>query len=73
MLVFMEYCDEGTIAEAAKNGLPEGLIRQYTKEICTAISVLHQNNIIHRDIKGKPLSSKHWMDRTTSDNIVSKE
>ncbi|PIK56652.1 putative mitogen-activated protein kinase kinase kinase 4, partial [Apostichopus japonicus] len=52
MLVFMEYCDEGTIAEAAKNGLPEGLIRQYTKEICTAISVLHQNNIIHRDIKG---------------------
>ncbi|XP_071480035.1 mitogen-activated protein kinase kinase kinase 4-like [Diadema antillarum] len=52
LLIFMEYCDEGTIAEVAKTGLPEEMIRQYTREITIAVSVLHDNNIIHRDIKG---------------------
>ncbi|XP_077977573.1 mitogen-activated protein kinase kinase kinase 4-like [Glandiceps talaboti] len=52
LLVFMEYCDEGTIAEAAKQGLPEHLIRRYTYEITVAINSLHEHGIVHRDIKG---------------------
>ncbi|XP_013387498.1 mitogen-activated protein kinase kinase kinase 4-like [Lingula anatina] len=52
MVIFMEYCDEGTIEEAAKMGLTEPLIRKYTKEILVAISLLHDNKIVHRDIKG---------------------
>ncbi|XP_070567401.1 mitogen-activated protein kinase kinase kinase 4-like isoform X2 [Ptychodera flava] len=52
LLVFMEYCDEGTLAEAARQGLPEHLIRRYTYEITTAINVLHGSGIVHRDIKG---------------------
>ncbi|XP_021362862.1 mitogen-activated protein kinase kinase kinase 4-like isoform X2 [Mizuhopecten yessoensis] len=52
MLVFMEYCDRGTLEEAAKMGLPEPLIRIYTKEILLAVNHLHDNNIVHRDIKG---------------------
>ncbi|XP_069140240.1 mitogen-activated protein kinase kinase kinase 4-like isoform X2 [Argopecten irradians] len=52
MLVFMEYCDRGTLEEAARMGLPESLIRIYTKEILLAVNHLHDNNIVHRDIKG---------------------
>ena len=52
MLIFMEYCAEGTIAEVAKQGLSEGMIRKYTKEITQAVLYLHEHNIVHRDIKG---------------------
>ena len=51
--MFMEYCDTGTIEEAAKMGLPEYLIRRYTREIVLAVNHLHENSIVHRDIKGK--------------------
>ncbi|KAK7497186.1 hypothetical protein BaRGS_00011480 [Batillaria attramentaria] len=52
MLVFMEFCDTGTIEEASKQGLPEYLIRRYTREIVQAVNHLHENSIVHRDIKG---------------------
>ena len=52
MLIFMEYCAEGTIEEVAKQGLPESMVRKYTAEILIAINVLHDNGIVHRDIKG---------------------
>ena len=53
MLIFMEYCAEGTIEEVAKQGLPEVMVRKYTAEILIAITVLHDNGIVHRDIKGR--------------------
>ena len=52
MFIFMEYCGEGTIWNVAKQGLPEPMIRSYTKQILVAISVLHENGIVHRDVKG---------------------
>ncbi|KAK0064372.1 mitogen-activated protein kinase kinase kinase 4 isoform X1 [Biomphalaria pfeifferi] len=52
MLMFMEYCDSGSIEEVARIGLPEYMIRRYTHEIVHAIAHLHENNIVHRDIKG---------------------
>ncbi|XP_052239205.1 LOW QUALITY PROTEIN: mitogen-activated protein kinase kinase kinase 4-like [Dreissena polymorpha] len=52
MLVFMEYCDRGTIDEVSRNGLTEDLIRIYTKQLLCAAQVLHDNKIVHRDIKG---------------------
>ncbi|XP_060581220.1 mitogen-activated protein kinase kinase kinase 4-like isoform X3 [Ruditapes philippinarum] len=52
MLVFMEYCDRGTIDEVSRVGLTEDLIRLYTKELLKAVQVLHDNGIVHRDIKG---------------------
>ncbi|KAH3735461.1 hypothetical protein DPMN_041992 [Dreissena polymorpha] len=53
MLVFMEYCDRGTIDEVSRNGLTEDLIRIYTKQLLCAAQVLHDNKIVHRDIKGE--------------------
>ncbi|XP_051868161.1 mitogen-activated protein kinase kinase kinase 4 isoform X2 [Pristis pectinata] len=52
MYIFMEYCDEGTLEEVARLGLQEHVIRLYTKQITTAINVLHEHGIVHRDIKG---------------------
>ena len=52
MLIFMEYCTEGTIEEVAKQGLTEAMIRKYTMEILVAIKELHDHTIVHRDIKG---------------------
>ena len=49
----MEYCNEGTISDAARNGLPEAMIRRYTKQILVAIDFLHESGIVHRDIKGR--------------------
>ncbi|CAN0348728.1 unnamed protein product [Lampetra planeri] len=52
MYIFMEYCDEGTLEEVSRLGLQEPVIRHYTKQICTAITELHERGIVHRDIKG---------------------
>lgn len=54
----MEYCDEGTLEEVSRLGLQEHVIRLYSKQITTAINVLHEHGIVHRDIKGRSLSLK---------------
>lgn len=53
MYIFMEYCDEGTLEEVSRLGLQEHVIRLYSKQITTAINVLHEHGIVHRDIKGE--------------------
>ena len=53
MLIFMEYCNDGTLEDVSKLGLTEVIIRKYTKEILDSVAYLHENKIVHRDIKGK--------------------
>jgi len=55
----MEYCADGTIAEVAKLGLPEALIRVYTYQTTKAINFLHQSGVVHRDIKGRKIGGKN--------------
>lgn len=55
MIIFMEFCPEGTLknlAASTDNGLPEELIRRFTRQLLEAVQILHQNGIVHRDIKG---------------------
>lgn len=53
MLIFMEYCSEGTLENliAASEGLSELLVRRYTYQLVSGLVRLHENNIVHRDIK----------------------
>ncbi|XP_014469834.1 PREDICTED: mitogen-activated protein kinase kinase kinase 4 isoform X2 [Dinoponera quadriceps] len=54
MLIFMEFCAEGTLESlvaGSGNGLPEPLVRKYTHQLLTAVASLHSHGIVHRDIK----------------------
>ncbi|XP_017780860.1 PREDICTED: mitogen-activated protein kinase kinase kinase 4 isoform X2 [Nicrophorus vespilloides] len=54
MLIFMEFCPEGTLESlvaGTEGGLPELLIRRYTFQLLSGLSVLHEHGIAHRDIK----------------------
>ena len=56
MLIFMEFCAEGTLESlvaGSGNGLPELSTRKYTHQLLLAVSVLHTHGIVHRDIKSK--------------------
>lgn len=52
----MELCAEGTLENliaATENGLPEALLRRFTKQLVSGVDILHQHAIVHRDIKSK--------------------
>ncbi|XP_029172892.1 mitogen-activated protein kinase kinase kinase 4 isoform X2 [Nylanderia fulva] len=54
MLIFMEFCAEGTLESlvaGSGNGLPESLVRKYTYQLLSAVEALHFHGIVHRDIK----------------------
>ncbi|XP_011882090.1 PREDICTED: mitogen-activated protein kinase kinase kinase 4 isoform X2 [Vollenhovia emeryi] len=54
MLIFMEFCAEGTLESlvaGSGNGLPEALVRKYTHQLLSAVAALHSHGIVHRDIK----------------------
>lgn len=54
MLIFMEFCAEGTLQSlvaGSENGLPEPLVRKFVHQLLLAVEVLHTHGIAHRDIK----------------------
>ncbi|XP_025161131.1 mitogen-activated protein kinase kinase kinase 4 isoform X1 [Harpegnathos saltator] len=54
MLIFMEFCAEGTLESlvvGSGNGLPEPSVRKYTHQLLKAVAALHFHGIVHRDIK----------------------
>ncbi len=49
----MEYCNQGTLWSAVREGLTERMIRLYTRDILRAVDALHEKRIVHRDIKSE--------------------
>ena len=54
--IFMEYVSGGSISNLLSGshgfgGLPEKVVREYTRQLLLAIKHIHDNNIVHCDIK----------------------
>ena len=52
--IFQEWVPGGSIAHLLKKFGPftESVIKSYTRQILLGLSYLHENGIVHRDIKG---------------------
>ncbi|CAG9321705.1 unnamed protein product [Blepharisma stoltei] len=55
--IYLEYLPGGSISSLLFNvgALPESTVKVYTKQILKGLIYLHDNNVIHRDIKGANL------------------
>lgn len=49
--IVMEYCDSENLAKILKRPMKEHYVKYYMKQIINGIKYLHDNNIIHCDIK----------------------
>lgn len=55
----MEFCENGSLQAMNKKfgRFPEALVAQYVYQILEGLNYLHQQGIIHRDIKGSNILS----------------
>nr|CDP96326.1 BMA-MTK-1, isoform a [Brugia malayi] len=52
LLIFMEYCSEGTLEEVCREGLLDmRCVRRYTHFLLKGVEYIHMKMMIHRDIK----------------------
>ena len=50
--MILEYADGGTLFDKLRTDtIPKDDIKRYFRDVCEAIAYLHQNQIMHRDIK----------------------
>ncbi|XP_076892806.1 mitogen-activated protein kinase kinase kinase 18-like [Bidens hawaiensis] len=49
----MEYMPGGTVADLARHGLSDDIVRCYTRCIVSGLRYIHERNIVHCDVKGK--------------------
>lgn len=60
LLIFMEYCPEGTLESVCREGLLDmRCVRRYTHYLLKGVEYIHNKMIIHRDIKRK-LAHCYW-------------
>ncbi|MBD2313998.1 serine/threonine protein kinase [Desertifilum sp. FACHB-1129] len=62
--IVMEYIPGQTLAELIKSGqpLPEVKAVHYLRQVAEALSVVHQNGLLHRDVKPQNIMRRHGSD-----------
>ncbi|KAI9029385.1 kinase-like domain-containing protein [Hyaloraphidium curvatum] len=64
--IVMEFCENGSLQSVCKKfggGFPEPLVSRYIKQVLNGLHYLHEQGVVHRDIKGGNLL-------TTKDGVV---
>lgn len=75
LLLFLEYMEGGSVMDLliSKGPIQEPLVRKFTLQILTGVDFLHNNKIIHKDIKGgNVLLDKNQMNVKLADFGISK-
>jgi len=75
LLLFLEYMEGGSVHDLLirKGPIQDPLVRKFTLQILTGVDFLHNNGIIHKDIKGgNVLLDKHQMNVKLADFGISK-
>jgi serine/threonine-protein kinase ULK/ATG1 len=57
--IILEYCENGDLSKIDNLPLNEDKVKYYFKQLLNALLYLHNNNIIHRDIKPKNILLKN--------------
>jgi serine/threonine protein kinase len=58
----LEYVEEGALSDVLKDygRFPENITALYTAQMLKGLAYLHEQRVIHRDIKGCVKKKKHW-------------
>jgi serine/threonine protein kinase len=63
LFIFTEWVPGGSLESLVKRfggGLAESVVSTYTRQILTGLAYLHNNHIIHQDIKGANCLVDEW-------------
>lgn len=73
--IILEYCENGSLHSISKNfgRFPENLVAHYMAQVLHGLSYLHEQGVIHRDIKGANiLTTKYGLVKLADFGVASK-
>lgn len=76
LYIVLEYCENGSLHQICKNfgKFPENLVSLYTQQVLQGLLFLHEQGVIHRDIKGANiLTTKEGLVKLADFGVATKQ
>ena len=76
LYIILEFCEQGSLHSICKNfgKFPENLVALYTAQVLQGLLFLHQQGVIHRDIKGANiLTTKEGLVKLADFGVATKQ
>ena len=76
LYIILEYCENGSLHSICKNfgKFPENLVSLYTAQVLRGLLFLHEQGVIHRDIKGANiLTTKEGLVKLADFGVATKQ